>query len=759
MPSADESGVLRSIPVTRLMIGVAVGLPALWLGGVRPETVAVLAGIVCLLFVRFAAGTRKRLRIPKGLWIPGLVAGICALQWMPLPGPLASWLASDLIAATNEALTGSEVGSWGRISVLPGQTALEGLTALVLAGLYVASAQVSWRVTARATAIAGTTVAVIGLVQLGLGVDKILGVYQPLDRGIHPWEGMLTTFVNTNHQSSLFLLGSCVAAALVYEELRRAAGSGDAAEASQHIDRSMLFFGMLGIQTVGLLLSYSRGAILTLGLVAPLSIVLALRSGMVIRGGASTRKKLLTAVAILGVTVLLVGRLGTWEAMLSLEEIGDTDRKFSTVVAALDLVPFSPALGTGRGTFVALFPLVDPDPEWRVFTHIESFPVSAFVEWGPVAGALILGGMAVWAWQTFRYQTNTSQRLALLGVLAVAVHNLADFNLQFLGVAAPLVCVCGSLSPRRSGEFRTQPRAWLVAGAALVVAALAALAVPGSASRLRRTRLATVSPGEASQLLASSPLDPHLHLVLARGAATDGDWSRAEARATTVTRLLPSSVDGWLLLSAAQTQLGREEADASLARALANLRTQPDASLVTYLVTGRQPIDLAAIAPTDDAAWSLLVRALLEPAPEHATAIVERRIDERPTDPLALRFASRVALRRSRPALAIHHAKLLRQAVPERATSHLLLAEARRASGDHPGARTTLEEGLAQPELDDPSILQEVLANELVRAGDPSSLKRALELAREALKNADGTKTRRRRRELVSKIEKQLAPD
>ena len=88
---SERSGALRTVPLTRALLGLALIGPPLWLGGVRPETVGALALVVAVLFLRLAGGKRERLRIPGGLWIPVLGATTCFLQWAGRVWAYWSW--------------------------------------------------------------------------------------------------------------------------------------------------------------------------------------------------------------------------------------------------------------------------------------------------------------------------------------------------------------------------------------------------------------------------------------------------------------------------------------------------------------------------------------------------------------------------------------------------------------------------------------------------------------------------------------------
>ena len=288
--------------------------------------------------------------------------------------------------------------------------------------------------------------------------------------------------------------------------------------------------------------------------------------------------------------------------------------------------------------------------------------------------------------QILRRCIQVSTRLLLVGILAVALHNFVDFNLEFLGVAAPMAAIAGAVAPHRKLRGRLVARASALA--MLATTGVALLALPGTYSMLRREKSETTVESISNRLLGRNPLDPHYHLVLGRHAAEQGDWDGAVVRARIATIYLSPSVDAWLLRSAAEDATGDHEAsDQSLRRALSNLREVADEPLVAHLVSRRSPAALAALAPTTDAPWARLAEGLARHAVEHADALARARLAAAPTDVLGLRFAAQIALRQHRFVLARHHATLLRQAAPHDARGHLLLANALRGLGEEEAAR------------------------------------------------------------------------
>jgi tetratricopeptide (TPR) repeat protein len=385
------------------------------------------------------------------------------------------------------------------------------------------------------------------------------------------------------------------------------------------------------------------------------------------------------------------------------------------------------------------------------------------VEWGPVVGGLALLGLAVWFVSALWYGGHVAdarpRRIVLLGLLAVALHNTADFALEFIGVAAPACALAGALSPARWIDWRPA-RARTVGVVALIAAiAVGAWAAPGTWSHRthRNDELAAGSIGQA-ELLATRPLDAALHTAIARALLDAGHLEDALARATIATRLRPGGMEGWLVRSDAAARLGdAEEADVSIRHALAEVHVPPGQPLVEYLVARYpKPSSLAAVAPTEALPWRLLVRALEPVSPAHADAVARLRSELDPTDPEPLVYRARFALALGNFALSLHHARLLRQAAPELAGSHLAVAAALAGMGGREAEIVeTLESALAEAPLADDAErgrVEEQLVRVLLSRRDAPSLARAREVAPDLVARPGSREVRQRRRELAKAL-------
>jgi Flp pilus assembly protein TadD len=300
----------------------------------------------------------------------------------------------------------------------------------------------------------------------------------------------------------------------------------------------------------------------------------------------------------------------------------------------------------------------------------------------------------------------------------------------------------------------------LAASLGLLLSELVALvSIPGSWSP-RRERDRAVLAGErpALEALAQSPLDPFLHLALAREHAARGDWEACLARAEVAATLRPASLDANMLAAVAAASLGRElESIEHLRRGLEAVRDPVSPELVAWLVESTpDPAGLAELAPHDPEAWAALSRALAAVSPEHARALARARRLSDPEDPEPLALLARLALDERNPGLALHHARLLVDLRPHEARSHRLRAQARFARGTLEQTRRAvveLEEARERGRVDDRGVVDELLVIGLIKLEDPASLARARELMTELLAQRAEPRIRQRREALEAKLE------
>ena len=762
--SASWSGHGRQAgwPWTRGLLAVAVIGPALALGGVAPEVVIAFLILLIPLWFRLGRRSRGTIEVPWPAWIGVAAIVLTALQCAPLPAGVREFLASGIGERIATALAGTGIEAWPSLSPTPADTALEVTRLAGLTVLFIVTAQLPWRFTAGLVSAAGAAVAGLGLLQVGLGVRAIYGVYSPLDVDPTATPALLTSFVNPNHQADLFLLALFAAGGLLVRQ-----GLAEARDASSPETRMLLWSCVL-VVGAALLLSLSRGALLALALVAPIALAIAAFSRHAGGGDRSRRGRVrwwprVAALAAVVAAAVMVAQAGAWAEMRTLANPGQgIADKLRIAADALQLHQLAPLVGVGRGAFIDLFPAVDGTPGEVIHTHLESAPAALWVEWG-WAGVAIGVGLAIAfvdALRRVRVRSDGAARaIALLGVAAVALHSLGDFSLEFLGVAAPTVALAGALAGR--GRRVGSPRATAVGLLLLLLALpLAVVVAPNTWSK-------RASHSDLSDLRAR-PLDAHLHRTLARRSLERGvDPELARHHATVATSLRPGESESWLLRAAAEERLGEQGlATASMRRALATLDGAPSPALVTYLLgqvdTAAELGELLPEAPTR---WAALVSALVAVDPAAGLELAITRSDP-PSSAVAPVLEAQVgaALVAGYPALAIHYARLLVQAVPAHANAHLLLARALGASQRprREEIRRVLTRALDSEVIDDPAelgLLEEALLGQLIdaaAAGDAEALSQAQGLA-SRLRQRPGDRAALQRRYALQEETERLA--
>lgn len=327
-----------------------------------------------------------------------------------------------------------------------------------------------------AIALAGEVAAVMALGQ------RLGGIWlmDAGDYGVIPAAG---PFMNYNHFAQFMNLsvgaGMAVLLLLVARGLRTAR--------DRWLTGAVCAMVILGV--VGVFVSLSRGGILSMAAAgACVAVVLARRS----RGAG--RASLLAAIALAAVAVLpLAGFDHIYDRLASLGDWSTADRGRLQILR--DLVPLwctYPLLGTGLGTFEAVFPLYDRSGELLLTTHAENEYAQVLAETGLVGLALVVGFAAMIAARCWRLMRRGDDWRGLaacglgFGLLAVAMHSFSDFGQHVTANAMLSAIFCGlivSMSAQGHEPARRSPALKHAAGGVLI-AAMACAAVGASGAWL-----------------------------------------------------------------------------------------------------------------------------------------------------------------------------------------------------------------------------------------------------------------------------------
>lgn len=422
-------------------------------GSVRPTAVLLLElcaaglGMAAVLVLQHdPSGLPARARTLAGPALVILAVGL--LQLVPVP-TVWTRLVVPRTAAVRESVGQllPETASTLAASSLDPTATRDALVRFVAYALILVVAAVAvqrpkhLRHAAWAIALAGALEGLYGSAEYLSGHQHVLGWAK---RSLT--DGASGTFVNPNHFAGFLAMTLPIAMALVLESAR-------GLPAARHWrERLLCLGGSAGLGVVvgtlataliwfGVILSYSRG-----GLAVALAAVALLGAWS---GRASTRVRLLAALLVLPTLLLLwleVQAPGE-RFVAQQEELLSLSGRLPVWVATLGMVPDYLLLGTGLGTFEAVFPLYQPAHVGGEWSHAHCDWLQSLVEGGP---AVTLALVAL----LFLLLRRRGARRPLLGaavcagIAAVALHSLTDFSLRIPANAVLAACLAGlSCSP------------------------------------------------------------------------------------------------------------------------------------------------------------------------------------------------------------------------------------------------------------------------------------------------------------------------
>lgn len=216
----------------------------------------------------------------------------------------------------------------------------------------------------------------------------------------------------------------------------------------------------LFILCVALTLSLSRGGwmseLFALGFMLVLYLV-------------KTKKKYrsLTVTAVAVTTVVVLTVLASTPVIEKLEtlthgrDVPNWQSRTAVWAGTLDLIRDYPLLGTGPGTFPVAFTPYRPAGVNARFLHTHNDYLHFISETGILTAGIILWLIVATFWSGIRKIMTTNSRLtlgitlgSLTGIVAMAVHSVADFNLHIMANAILLTVLAGLLMGVSKKEFR-----------------------------------------------------------------------------------------------------------------------------------------------------------------------------------------------------------------------------------------------------------------------------------------------------------------
>lgn len=686
-----------------------------------------------------AVASAARLRGQRLPWPPlawlfagALLAEVLAL--VPLPPGLLK-LVSPRAAGLYDLVL-SDLGAWPAwrpLSLDPLQTGLEVARHLTAFAVFLTVAALGERRRRRhrlrtALVLTAVAVVVVAFVQRLLGLDRIFGVWPTRPQG---W--LFAAFVNPNHFGAYLDLLAPVALGLALTTRDRS---------------KAVLWGLAFVLLAGAaLLTLSRGAIVALLASLTVFAVLRGRRSPAPEDGPAPppRRTPLRSVAL----PLLVGSALSVAAYLALEPITqelstltDTDHledeaRWTLWREAAPMVGDYWLTGIGRGAWETTFPIYRRTPGGRTFYYAENQPLQLVAEVGVPAGAAILL-LLLWQWGAWARRRDLSACEAglLAGLLALGLHEVADFATFFGGVALPAAAVLGLMLRGSRRRLRAGPAlAGLVPAVGLGVLLLArgTGATADADVATLQARLAEGAPLEAAvrPVVVRHPADHMPPLVAARHLLeTKGSLQRAIRWIGRALYLSPTERRSHLLASEILARAGHNR-QARLEARLAAERGTPVADVLALVARRWRGLpELTEAVPDDPKARLAFARWLAgqrrhEDAIQVLAALRAARPDD--ADVLAALAGSALALGRTDEARAA--ARTLAEAHPEDVRGWLSESRAAEAGGDVAAAEAALRAGLERSPADPELSL--ALAQLLVgKRGDPRGALGVLETMR-----------------------------
>jgi hypothetical protein len=723
----------------RVVIGLSLVGAVAWGGATRPPATAVLAilGALALALTLIAAARNERTVAAAPMALPIAVMAIAAtLQLVPLPPSLLAMLSPTAARIGDDALRGiGDPNAWRPLTYDVAATIeqcarLCGLAALAIAfGMLSGERDRRWLRGGLGAAL-GLALAVPALATVGVVLPPPLLPLTQI-RGPVPF-----SFANPNHAASFFalLLPSVIAMAAREEGRARAA---------------LVALALAG--NVGLAATLSRGGI-AVGIAAQLFILW--RAAR--RGEGERSNKLTVAIAAGAIALAAVPLVARWKDPHSLL----ASARFRAWHDALPMLRDHLFVGAGRGAFVFAFPRYNSVAGDHRFAFVENEYLQILLDFGVLAGVAIVGAGIVAlrrAQQALANEESPSlaRAAALTGIAAMALHNALDFSWES-GAVAAAACALSALALPAAGRPLKPVVGWILVAATLVASTFALATTRGrpaetdvellrAARRDKRPaaeldaleeaawrrhpadsliadlaaqRRLALGDGSASEWLGRAllvgPHDVAAHHLAARALAHVGDLDLAAIQLRSAISDA-GSLDRGPLLATAVTIFTREE-DAD--RLLAAIPPQPLIlrAVQTMLVDRRRwqlaervGAEAVKLAPDDP----IVARGRVASGAALGLPDVGERaqhlVSVDPSEANVVAAAS--ALAKSDPRTAERLLSDLFARSPN-ATVALQLASLLSARGDHPGAITVVERGIAQAiERGDKSRLHRALAD------------------------------------------------
>ncbi len=495
------------------------------LGGVFPwavATICVLAGAAGILAGRRIEITSVRGRSATLLdWMMVIALVWTAVQLMPIPAALVGILVPESVDAwrSNAPLFGESPRSFIPMSLDPGATRLEvakgsAIVAVFLAARVFAASHQRRRVL-KGVAASAIAMALVAFAHKLAGATEVFGIYEP----VYASSRLLAPLMNENHLGGMMAMASPIAIGLAMD--------------AEAIERRIGWAVGGALCALAGVLSFSRGGMLALAIGTDgvhHGVRDAPEPGAMARFCEAEQCRSSPQERLRSCSLPSPCKGATSHASWAI-----VTTSLQSSPEPWRLCPSShshPIAGVGRGAFSAAF--VDEQGTDKRFFYPENLPIQWASEWGlPIALTLLV--IVIWSiGRGFRLRRSHAHLGGLAGLIAIGVHQLADFSLELVGLAVVAAATLGSVADSVSVR-RRQPLRQLCTVTSILSLGAAALALSlagGDVFTLEMQSRAALEQGDnakarelAMKGLSLHPSEPIFALTGAEVAVRERDPS------------------------------------------------------------------------------------------------------------------------------------------------------------------------------------------------------------------------------------------
>jgi O-antigen ligase len=707
-------------------------------GGAFRWTVAVMAGLSLAAAIPYVRSRRLGAPTPHLLMFLGLAIGLTAIQVVPLPAAMVQLVSPGKYAlvSQNAAALGEGTPSFIALSYAPAATLVElaklvGYFAFAFVCMRLAHSKTGRHYLISAAALVGIAFAFTALGHEAIGATKLFGVYEPTSP-----PKLITPLLNENHLAALLAFSVPLSLGLaVY---------------SRGIARMAWVCGAVVCCGTGLLTESRSGAVaVVIGVIMFVLLVVVQRRRHDQPGLSKLSLSVKISVGVVGLCLMVLlgaltaGGVANELGATSRAELADEGSKVQVWRSSSDLIKKNPWVGVGRGAFPHAFTRIQRVGS-KTYSHVENEYLQGAVDWGvPGAALLAIALLLVAMAAVRRWRMGYLEAAALAGLGAVAIQNVADFNLELPGMALPVLAVLATLLPAdlkqsRAGAKRARIKriASIAAGAIVVGLSATSLGTPARTDGEMLKRL--VRSDDPADHVAAVERGRHLmkrhpsDFVIV-GLTAQAMFRQRDPTAVPVINraLMLHPRNSGLHHLAAQLLASSNTRDQALIEyALALTNTHDAIPIVDDLLSRfREPEQAARGLPLDPKMTPRLIGIVAMRSGPTALAYAHRYAEARTDDPDAHRLLAENALRQKQPSTAVT-AALAAYELRRSANAALLLSRAYQADGSGlKGISLLAEEAATSRERGEKSNLFKLLALQgelLHRSGQTEQAKQQL---------------------------------